>query len=95
MPHPWKTSGFTWGSEEPDLVEDALLITGGLDWMTFKGPCQPRLLFDFIILRKSTIFQPRLAHWTTTSAKCLCRTLPKIMAPASPIPTSGLQNTNK
>lgn len=31
------------GFQPPDLAED---VPGGLGWMTFKGPFQPKALYD-------------------------------------------------
>jgi len=37
-------------SERPGLVEDGPAHSRGLDWMGFKGPFQPKVFYDSVII---------------------------------------------
>jgi len=43
MPH---HSQVGWGSEQPGPAEDAPAHCRGLGYMAFKGPCQPKPVYD-------------------------------------------------
>lgn len=34
--------------KKPDIVEDALLVAGGLDWTMFKDPFSHKLLYHYM-----------------------------------------------
>lgn len=43
-----------WGFEQPDQVKDIPTHHRGSDLVTFKGPFQPKLLYDFSVLKNYT-----------------------------------------
>jgi len=53
------------GSEQPGLVEDVPAHAGGLVWMTFKGPFQPKAFYDCMIALWIRVF------WNKP-AGCVC-----------------------
>jgi len=50
-----------WGSEQPDLVKHVTAHCRGLDWMTFKGPFQPKLFYGSRILQFIFLMYPLIA----------------------------------
>lgn len=64
-----------WGSEKSDLVENVLIIAGGLDYMTFKGPFQSKPFCYSTMDRAKRIQATHIQQWQIAFIFQACKLL--------------------